>query len=465
MSDPITPGVKKTTRRFAPVKRGASKSAAGLKREEAAAAAAVTAAGSTDTSAPSKSTEDAAKPAADGAEHAKSSPIGTIRPESSGSGRLQSVNEGQKTRGGAAKMKFKPTIPHKRNKKEVSTSTIDEALNSKLGFNGERGRGRGRGRGERGGRGRGRGRGLIIVEESSASGIFSLGPSAVSRGRPGFGGGGFASYGGDVPTRAEGDDENSDMVEMFTSDIGRDKPVTYRHVSRLEGDVDPVTLAQPIGKIPWMAIKSKKPEVVQLESTVKIEAVDGMDTDEPITEVKEVPVEEEEVIELPKVYMDSDSPAQNIFALDERERLVCVAEEELLYFQLPTVVPVFEKSKEDEVMDEVKTENIEGENDLPASAKKSTLEDAMANLDLQDMPNGEIGRLIIYKSGKMKMKLGNILLDVNQGMQSNFLENVMVVDHESEETKKAIELGHIVQKFVCAPNMDALLRDEEEALL
>lgn len=107
MSDPITPGVKKTTRRFAPVKRGASKSAAGLKREEAAAAATAAASGSTDTAPASSSTEDAVKPAAEGAEQAKPLPIGTIRPESSGSGRLQSVNEGQKTRGGAAKVKRK----------------------------------------------------------------------------------------------------------------------------------------------------------------------------------------------------------------------------------------------------------------------------------------------------------------------------------------------------------------------
>jgi hypothetical protein len=116
---------------------------------------------------------------------------------------------------------------------------------------------------------------------------------------------------------------------------------------------------------------------------------------------------------------------------------------------------------EDEVKEEVKEEN----DNLPPAAKKSTLEEAMSNLELEDMPDGQIGKLIIYKSGKMKMKLGNILLDVNQGMQSSFLENIMVVDHESEETKKAIELGHIVQKFVCAPNMDALLKDEEEALI
>lgn len=103
MSEPtdnaITPGVKKTTRRFAPVKRGASKSAAGLKREEAAAAAASTSVPESSTdSKPETPTSSAAS------EHAKSTPIGTMRPEGVNSGRLQSVNEGQKTRGGSAKV-------------------------------------------------------------------------------------------------------------------------------------------------------------------------------------------------------------------------------------------------------------------------------------------------------------------------------------------------------------------------
>ncbi|KAI7890953.1 RNA polymerase III RPC4-domain-containing protein [Mucor mucedo] len=393
-----------------------------------------------------------------------------MRPEGANSGRLQSVNEGQKTRGGTAKMKFKPTIPHKRNKKEVSSSAIDEALNSKPGFNNDRGRGRGRGERGRGGRGRGRGRGIIMVDESTASGIFSLGPSAVSRGRPGHGGAGFASFGGDVPSRTEGDSAESDMVEMFTNAIGKDTPVTFRHTSRLEGDVDPVTLSQPVGSIPWMSVKSKKP-VVDVSSVKEEQGVEGMEVD-----TKEVEIEEEEEEALPPVFMESDSPAQDIFALDEKHRLVCVAEDELLYFQLPTVVPQFEKPKEEEKEDvemtEEKTETVvkteggeEAEKVLPTAAKKSTLEEAMSQLDLDDMPDGQIGKLIVYKSGKMKMKLGNILLDVNQGMQSSFLENVMVIDHESEETKKAIELGHIVQKFVCAPNMDALLKDDEDALI
>lgn len=351
-------------------------------------------------------------------------------------------------------------------------------MNSKPGFSGERGRGGGRGRGERGrggrGRGRGRGNGLVIVDESTASGIFSLGPSAVSRGRPGFGGGGFASYGGDLPSRGDGEnEEESDMVEMFTNSFGKDTPVTFRHVSRLEGDVDPVTLSQPVTQIPWMTVKSKKEEKKKKEADgddimAEVKAEDGEENSAVSTPVLSDD-EEEPAVELPKLMMDSDSPAQNIFALDEKHRLVCVAEEELLYFQLPTVVPKFEKPKEDIIQDVDMDENrVKTENDadaLPAPAKKSTLEEAMSNLELEEMPDGQIGKLIVYKSGKMKMKFGNILLDVNQGMQSSFLENIMVVDHESEETKKAIELGHIVQKFVCAPNMDALLKEEEAALI
>lgn len=337
-----------------------------------------------------------------------------------------------------------------------SSSAIDDALNSKS-------REGGRGGGVRG---MGRGRGLII-EEATASGIFSLGPSAVSRSgssRPGYGGGGYASFGGDVGNRAEADSEGTDMVEMFTTSASHDTPVTFPHVSQFEGDVDPITLHQKVDKVPWMTVRSKKQEGAADKVKIKSEDGDGdAEMDENKEKEHESDMEEEGTAEGEKVYMDSDSPAQNIFALDEKQRLVCVAEEELLYFQLPTVVPKFEAPKTPEADIKIETDEAE-KNELPASARKSTLEEAMSNLDLKDMPEGQVGKLIVYKSGKVKMQFGNILMDVIQGMHSSFLENVMVVDHESEETKKAIELGHIVQKFVCSPNMDTLLKQDEASL-
>lgn len=112
MSEPTdTPGVKKTTRRFAPVKRG-GKSPAAQRRAAAAAAAEAEsssvkqeASESSNTAAAGTSTESSTT-AEGGNATAKSTPIGTIRPEGSGSGRLQSVNDGQKTRGGTMKVCF-----------------------------------------------------------------------------------------------------------------------------------------------------------------------------------------------------------------------------------------------------------------------------------------------------------------------------------------------------------------------
>lgn len=112
MSEPAdTPGVKKTTRRFAPVKRG-GKSPAAQRRAAAAAAAEAEAepssvkqeaSESSNAAATGTATESSAT-AEGGNTAAKSTPIGTIRPEGSGSGRLQSVNDGQKTRGGTMKV-------------------------------------------------------------------------------------------------------------------------------------------------------------------------------------------------------------------------------------------------------------------------------------------------------------------------------------------------------------------------
>jgi hypothetical protein len=139
-----------------------------------------------------------------------------------------------------------------------------------------------------------------------------------------------------------------------------------------------------------------------------------------------------------------------------------VADDELLFFQLPAVVPMFKKPAGDEddemkdVKDEEEVDKVKAQ--LPLAAQKVSMEEQMAAMDLSDMPQGQIGKLVVLKSGKMKLKLGNVLLDIEQGMRSSFLENVMSVN---TDTKKAVELGHIVQKFTCVPNMNALLEDQE----
>lgn len=153
-----------------------------------------------------------------------------------------------------------------------------------------------------------------------------------------------------------------------------------------------------------------------------------------------------------------------------------MADDELLFFQLPSILPRFEKPPEAKTGDEEMTDKVKEEPNtedkgkskaedskaLPSAVQRASLEEAMAAMDLNSIPEGQVGSLVIYKSGKMKMKFGDILLDVRQGMRSTFLEDVAVVDVESKEKKKIIQLGHIVQKLVCLPDMDVLLQNEQE---
>ncbi|CAO3625100.1 unnamed protein product [Cunninghamella echinulata] len=492
--------VKKQTRRFAPTIRGRGRGDRGLPSSRS------------ETNDNTPNTEQPLSDTTASTSDTKSSgQLGTIRSEAS-EGRLQSVH-GQKTRGGTTKMKFKPTIPTKRNKKEVPTEDTSKEKEGRDGFRSSRGRGDFRGRGRGGGRGRGRGRGLI-VEEVTASGIFSLGPSAISsRARNGYAAssGSFATYGGDASSRFETENgSESDINVLFANATDGYTPTVFDHVGRLAGSLDPVDLSAPKKKIPWLTTKSvdekdeKKEDNDDEKDNIKNVKDEENTKDILIDKVKKEKMDDDDEEEINEMDMDmdkkeknqvdeettqqnqetwmmyEDSPAQNIFAVNEKNKVVSVADDELLFFQLPSVVPTFEShnTDNDEEMKDAKTEEEEdnsnnnkgkqkvdddkGKSKLPPSAQRATLEEQMKSMDLEDMPDGQIGKIVIYKSGKMKLKIGNVLLDIEQGMRSSFLENVMVVDTSNETSKKAVELGHIVQKFTCAPNMDALLEGCEE---
>ncbi|KAF9282860.1 hypothetical protein BGZ68_005708 [Mortierella alpina] len=71
---------------------------------------------------------------------------------------------------------------------------------------------------------------------------------------------------------------------------------------------------------------------------------------------------------------------------------------------------------------------------------------------------GKIGRLLIYKSGKVKMKVGDIIMDVSSGSECSFLQDVVVVDSNN---KQAFVMGSVQKRMVCVPNLTQLLNGLE----
>lgn len=73
---------------------------------------------------------------------------------------------------------------------------------------------------------------------------------------------------------------------------------------------------------------------------------------------------------------------------------------------------------------------------------------------LSPLPSGEIGKLLIYKSGKVKMKIGDVLFDVSSGMPCNFLQEVVAINTEK---RKYYQLGDVTRRMVCYPDVESLL--------
>ncbi|KAG0366263.1 hypothetical protein BGZ54_005588, partial [Gamsiella multidivaricata] len=187
--------------------------------------------------------------------------IGSLHtPTGTPAGRLTSLRGGRggagaalaSNRGGASKMKFTPTVPSKRNKKDAAPSLLEEA---RAGAGSDFGRGLNRGRGERGGaRGRGRGRGRPDEVMATASGPFSLGPAAFARSRQVATGGGasgaHSSYTGIETIKVEGGEglsgEDRDYYGALAVDMKFGSVATDASVpTGIEGPTDDIKNGTP----------------------------------------------------------------------------------------------------------------------------------------------------------------------------------------------------------------------------
>lgn len=119
--------------------------------------------------------------------------------------------------------------------------------------------------------------------------------------------------------------------------------------------------------------------------------------------------------------------------------------DELFFIQLPSVLP-FSQSKQTQ-----KSQQVHG-----AEFDDIWIQDF--NNTLTQLPKGNIGEMMIYKSGKMKLKLGGIYFDVLPGTNRSFLENVMTINPNNGQTHI---LGDISKRILCVPDIDHLLKQKE----
>ncbi|XP_013867557.1 DNA-directed RNA polymerase III subunit RPC4 [Austrofundulus limnaeus] len=349
-------------------------------------------------------------------------------------GRLPSMRSRDLTLGGVKKKTFTPNIIGRKVKEEPKAEG---------GQRRER-RDADRGRGPRE-RGRGRGRGVPEVIQSHS--IFEQGPAEMMMKRKG-------SYENerDAPSmgpspiinikkeKKETEEETKEILRKLERDSFIDDPF-------LKGERSSCPVQLPLAVSGWGFKEEFSNTSLKVEKT------------EEDTELSESGVEvksEPEEVEIKKSEASFRPPP-----LPEPEHLTDLLrkwslgrKEELLFIQLPDSLPGQPPTQEHRP---VKTE-VQSEDGQSVLLKKETQEEEAEDnsCNLKDLREGLVGKMLVRKSGRVQLILGQVTLDVSVGTSCSFLQELVSIQTQ-EKTGNLTVLGNVRHKMVCSPDFEALL--------
>ncbi|XP_022922968.1 DNA-directed RNA polymerase III subunit rpc4-like [Cucurbita moschata] len=133
---------------------------------------------------------------------------------------------------------------------------------------------------------------------------------------------------------------------------------------------------------------------------------------------------------------NSSIPALDLGLLDEN------SENTRYFFQLPACLPFPKRSSTSTGKEKV-------------GNLRSSISTASSELgDLRNLPGGYMGKLLIYKSGAVKLRLGDTLYDVSSGLDCSFLQHVVAINTDKGQ---CCDLGEIGKRVVVTPDIGSLL--------
>ncbi|KAL6874390.1 hypothetical protein ACP4OV_013410 [Aristida adscensionis] len=131
---------------------------------------------------------------------------------------------------------------------------------------------------------------------------------------------------------------------------------------------------------------------------------------------------------------------------------------QLLFFQLPSSLPL-------PVQPQSAAEAKHGskENDEPASTSLKEKPEiirrsSVRGSKLKELPEGSMGKILVYKSGKVKMKIGDALFDVSAGSNCMFVQEVAAINSRE---KHCCTLGEVSKRAIVTPDINYLLGSVE----
>ncbi|PON53135.1 DNA-directed RNA polymerase III subunit RPC [Trema orientale] len=134
---------------------------------------------------------------------------------------------------------------------------------------------------------------------------------------------------------------------------------------------------------------------------------------------------------------DATNSASELGLLNEN------AEGNMFCFQLPPILPLVKRSA-----------SIKGKEKIGSSTSSQNPSASSKGHKLEELPEGHVGKMLVYKSGAVKLKLGDILYDVSPGTDFVFAQDVVAINTAE---KQCCLLGELPKRAVISPDVSSLL--------
>ncbi|XP_034564468.1 DNA-directed RNA polymerase III subunit RPC4 [Notolabrus celidotus] len=162
-------------------------------------------------------------------------------------------------------------------------------------------------------------------------------------------------------------------------------------------------------------------------------------------------------------YIPTEPPKQDQPSLaDLLQDLSLSGREELFFMQLPDCMPgKASGQKVDPVLactTEKPAKKESKEDKRPAYLQAQEAAGKESCPVLSQFPEGFLGKLQIRRSGKVELKLGDVVMDVSEGAAFSFLQQLVSVRLSDGRTGDMTVLGNVNHKLVLSPDFQALLR-------
>ncbi|KAL5477374.1 hypothetical protein EMCRGX_G024164 [Ephydatia muelleri] len=130
---------------------------------------------------------------------------------------------------------------------------------------------------------------------------------------------------------------------------------------------------------------------------------------------------------------------------------------QFLFFQFPDCLPATKLATSSAPME------VTGATPTPAPPQqqqsdqsKAALSPSAQTCSLKDIPEGLVGKLRVHRSGKVKLHLGDIVLDVSMGTPCGFVQELVSIRTPQAPAQMKF-LGHLSHRLVCTPDFQHLL--------